>query len=437
MNRFSIFGVLLITIALMACDSSSDNDQSTNTRARFVNLITNSDNVTFEVDESVKANKIGFRRSSVLSNVSGVVELDLELIDSEDEATTLVNDQQETFDGDVNYTVFATGTAANASLVVTQRSRTEPETDFTRMQFINATGSAVSVSMHPALSRDQEVYSDSLSALSADTDDDYLSQSVFFRVRNTADTLLLETVDFSLESDESIAVVVTDYVGPVNAEASVDLIILENVAETKELVGKVINASIRFVNSVANVPTASIRLSDEDGVPSNASVPFTEASERANIDAGLYEIDLADANAPNSSLFNTDFSLLGGFDYTYLLTGDIGSPEGILIIDELREVATNVQLKFLHASVSLGDVDIYISNNLSDPLSGSIIRDLSYRSQRTINLAGDSYSITATAEGGNAIVAGPFLLQLSEGEIVDLLLHEDELSGAPFSFRQF
>lgn len=433
----TLLAVGLLASILIACDSSSDNDQSATTQTRFVNLVTDSEDITFEVDEVVQANSIDFRRASVFSNVSGIVEIDVELLDGDDTAATIINDQQVTLDGEINYTLFATGTSANASLFVTQRSRDEPDMDFTRMQFINATDQSLTISMLPSLNPTDAAYSTTLSSLSADTADDYLSQSVIFRVLDNNNSVLLETTSYSPESEDTISIVVTDYVGPANSEASVDLLVVDAGAETTELTGDTVNASIRFANAVTNVASAYIRLIDSSIMVAASTIPYSQASGRENIEAGLFEVELADSVSPETSLFNSNVSLLGGFDFTYLLSGDINAPEGILVIDELCEVATHAQLNLVHASASLGDVDIYISSDISDPLSGTNLLDLSYRSQRSTNVDGGAYSITATSQGGNAIVAGPFLLQLEDGDIIDMILREDESSGAPFSFSQF
>lgn len=428
-------GILIALVS--ACDSSSDNDQSATTRARFVNLVTDSENITFEVDESVQANSIDFRRASVFSNVSGIVEIDVELLDDEDNATTLINDQQVTLDGEIDYTLFATGTSANASLFVSQRTREGPEVDFTRVQFINATNLSLSISMSPAINPTENEYSASLSSLSADTPDTYLSQSVIFQVRDESENLLLETTAFSLESEESISIVVTDYVGPSNSEVFVDLLVLDNGSETMELTGTTVNATVRFLHAVTNLPNASIQLVDENLASTTSVLSYGQATDRGNIEAGLFEVALADTSSPESSLLNTSVSLLGGFDFTYLLTGDMSAPEGILVIDEIREVATHAQLNLVHAAASLGDVDVYISSDISDPISGDSLMDLSYRSRRSAGLGDGTYSITATSQGSSAIVAGPFLLQLGDGTITDLVLREDMSSGAPFSFSEF
>jgi hypothetical protein len=167
---------------------------------------------------------------------------------------------------------------------------------------------------------------------------------------------------------------------------------------------------------------------------------FLKDAGPASLAPGPVVIDvLASPAASNPDpVLTLDTSLVQGDSVTVLAVGslslDPGNPiETLVVREQTRAIATAAQVRIIHASVLAQDVDIYVAEGGTLPLSGDIaddvdpaLADVPFKADTgyVALTPGVPYDIAVTAAGGKTPAIGPVTLTFDAGSIQTIVAHD-------------
>ena len=424
--------MLLAALAVFFVGCSSSNGSSGVTELRVMNLITDSNLVGFEMNEDDYAT-VGYKGVTGFSSISGSYTVDLELIDADGITSTLVDNKSITMDGNREYTFYAVGTVADADFFVAPAENDDPSEDAAKMQFVNATTEVLTVHIYePGLLSSGVLHTDTIAPRDFMPPAEVPAQSVQLQVTREDGSVAFTSLTFTLQNEWDITFVLADYLGPGQSAAGVEVLRVEDTGNIVSVPTTGRPASIRFVDALTGVPEVAITSTDAMQASNTDYAAFSSTTDREIIEPGFYSVDVTPADNPGAIFFSTALSLIGGFDYTVVLSGDLGAPESILLVDAVRPITTHSQLEIVHAITALEEVDIYVSEFGFDVFSGSRFADVPYRTSRSYTLSREVHNITITSPGSTSILVGPIAIDLTNSAAETVLLHESEQGGTPF-----
>ena len=258
------------------------------------------------------------------------------------------------------------------------------------------------------------------------------TQSVQLRVEREDGSVAFESLSFTLQNEWDVTFVVTDYLGPGGPAAGVEVLRFDDDGGAVTVATSGLPSSIRTVNALSGVGEVEVTISDALQTTSKKSVAFASGTSRELVDSGLYAIGVTPSDNVGAPLLDATVSVIGGFFYTLALTGDLAAPDFFLLIDETRPVASQARIGIIQAALGLPEVDIYVSEFGSDIFGGTVFRDVPFRTNREVTVASGVYSVTVTSPDSTSILVGPFPVDLADGAVETLLIHDSQEGGAPF-----
>ena len=425
----NVLRVLLI-FALAAC---SDNTVSLDeTELRVVNLISDSDIVGFELNEEDFA-AVSYKTASGFVDISGNFQVDLELFDADGISTTLVDNKSITMDGNREYTFFAVGTTTTADFFVVPAENVETTADHAKLHFVNGTLEDLTVHVYtPGQSSSGILYTGTLLSHEYAEPVEIPTQAVQLQVVRDDGTVAFLSLTFTLQNEWDVVFVLTDYIGPGGSDVGIDVLGIEDTGVVFSVGRSGLPASIRFVDAMSGLPDITVTATDLLQTSTSQDVEFASATDRTEIEGGVYGITTSPTDNNGAPVYDTTLSIIGGFEYTLMLAGDLTVPESFLLVDDTRAIATHSKLQIAHTAKSLPEVDIYISAFGSDIFSGATFFGMPYRTSRDLVLPDGLFNITVTSPSSQSILVGPFTISTETGSVETIILHDSASGGAPF-----
>ena len=425
-NTFLVFLLFWLT----AC--SDNNATIDETELRVVNLITDSDVVGFELNEADFA-AVKYKNASGFVDISGNYQVDLELIDADGISTTLVDDKSITMDGNREYTFFAVGTTTTADFFAVPAEKVEPIPDHSKLQFVNGTTENLTVHVYaPGQFSSGELYTETIPSREFAVPVEIPTQAVQLQVIRDDGTLAFLSLTFTLKNEWDVVLVLTDYVGPGGADVGIDVVGIEDTSVVFTVGRAGLPASIRYVDAMSGLPDLTVTATDLLQISNSQDVAFSSATDRIEVEGGVYNITTTPTGNIGAPILNTTLSIIGGFEYTLMLAGDLSLPESFLLVDDTRAIATHAKLQIAHTARSLPEVDIYISAFGGDIFSGVAFFGMPYRTSRALSLPDGLFNVTVTSPSSQSILVGPFTIDTDTGTVDTIILHESASGGAPF-----
>ena len=337
-------------------------------------------------------------------------------------------------DGNREYTFYAVGTVANADFFAVPAANDDPSEDSAKMQFVNATQEPLTVFVYTqGMLGAGTQYTEIIGARDYQPPVEVPAQSVQIQVEREDGSIAFTSLSFNLQNEWDITFVLTDYLGPGQAAAGVEVLRIEDSGNTVSVATTGRPASLRFVDALTGQPDMAVTTTDVLQTQDTTYMSFASGTDREILDPGFYLLDVAPSDNLGGIFFTTTLSLIGGFDYSVVLTGSLGGPESILLVDEEREIVTHSNLTIVVAAESIPEVDIYVSEFGADPFSGSRFVEVPYRTAKSLMRSRGVHNITITSPGSTSILVGPIAIDLTNSASDTVLLHEAEHSGTPFS----
>lgn len=424
--------ILLIALASLFAGCSSSNGDSGVTELRVMNLITDSNYVGYEMNEEDYAS-VSYKSITGFSSVLGSYVVDLELIDADGITSTLVDNKSITMDGDREYTFYAVGTVASADFFVVPAANDDPTEDMAKMQFVNATLEPLTVYVYTqGMIGAGTQYTEMIAARDYQAPVEVPAQSVQIQVEREDGSIAFTSLSFNLQNEWDITFVLTDYLGPGQAAAGVEVLRIEDSGNTVSVPTTGRPASIRYIDALTAQPDIAVTRTDVLQMPNTAYMSFASGSDREIVEPGFYDLTVTPSDNLGGIFFTTSLSLIGGFDYSVVLTGSLGGPESILLVDSDREIVTHSNLSIVVAAESIPEVDIYVSKFGNGIFSGSRLASVPYRTSKSLVLPREVHNLTITSPGSTSILVGPVAIDLTNSASSTVLLHEAENGGTPF-----
>jgi hypothetical protein len=199
-------------------------------------------------------------------------------------------------------------------------------------------------------------------------------------------------------------------------------------------------SNVNVVHASSDAPGVDILV---DGAPSGiVNLEFLGSAGPASLDPGAVTFDvLASPAAANPNpVISVDTSLVQGESATVLAVGSLSLDptfpiEGLIVPETTRSIVTAAQVRIIHASVLAQDVDIYVKDGGTLPLSGdidvSVAADISAVpfKEDTGYLAlepGKAYDIAVTLAGSKTPAIGPVTLTFDAGSIQSVVAHDGQ-----------
>ena len=331
--------ILIILVSLLvACSGGPTGDKLT--AIRFMNLMTDTSLVVFQVERS-SFPSTDFRQVTPYQPFGGTYDFDLELgqcgqyVHESDRRSRADGRRRQRLD------VFAVGTIAAPEFIPAFRANGEIAVDTTRVQFINGTQESLVVTLYAngqpvaGLLSSATVGARNFAAAELVT-----SQSGRVRVERTDGTLLYDGDAFTLASQGDLTIVLTEYVGP-GRNRSRCCSWTRARSSVPRRVGR--PASVRYAHALTNLPDATVTRTDSMQMSTDTSVSFSTASARETVAADTFDISVAPAGSPGAPVYNTTAELAADREYTIVLTGDLGAPSSFELFDNTRVVSNCCQ----------------------------------------------------------------------------------------------
>ena len=258
-----------------------------------------------------------------------------------------------------------------------------------------------------------------------------------YRIRITAvgsTDVLYDSGTITLSAIHNQIFMLVDYFGPGDAPFRV-ISISNGVASTID--GEELPSELRVANFITNTPSVDFYFNDTNDAPEFTAVSFGEFTSYMTFDVGEMSINITPNGENTNFLYEQNLTLIAGASRTLVLAGDPTSDNGVsgrVISDSDRPIATQLQLKFIHASAGSGTIDFYVLES-SEALSADTTPDVTaarFLSNANIPVALGTYDLVATLNGETTILAGPTRLSVDVG-IYSIILSESPNGGAPFT----
>jgi len=257
-----------------------------------------------------------------------------------------------------------------------------------------------------------------------------------YRIRITAvgsSAVIYDSGTISLEATRNQIFMLIDYFGPGSSPFRI-VSIARGTAAT--ITTEQLPSELRVANFISNNPSVDFYFGDTNDAPEFSGVTFGEYTAYMDFEAGLMSINVTPNGESTNFLHEQNVNLIAGQSRTLYLAGNPGSDNGVggrIILDNHRPIATELQLRFLHAASESGAVDFYVldsDQSITDATAD--VEGATFLGNTNIPVALGTYDLVATEAGGSVILAGPTRISVNIG-IYSIILSDSPNGGAPYA----
>ena len=148
------------------------------------------------------------------------------------------------------------------------------------------------------------------------------------------------------------------------------------------------------------------------------------------------ETDGEQENREESSLQGSPVGkLIMGVRYSLFAVGQLLDPAGetiepLLLTDSGRAVATEAQLRVLHAAPTAPAVDVYLTTGSDISSATPVLKAVPFKADSGyLAVAAGDYQVTVTASGDKSPVIGPLPVTLANGQVLTAAALSDSVGG--------
>ena len=152
--------------------------------------------------------------------------------------------------------------------------------------------------------------------------------------------------------------------------------------------------------------------------------------------AAAYDFVVTPTGSATPEVINaSDVSLKAGARYSLFAVGQLLTPSGatiepLLLTDTGRSVATEAQLRVLHAAPTAPAVDIYLTAGSDITGASPALTAVPFKaSSEYLAIAAGDYYVTITATGDKTPVIGPLPVTLANGQVLTAAALSDSVGG--------
>ncbi|OJF68305.1 hypothetical protein BK026_05615 [Alteromonas sp. V450] len=338
-------------------------------------------------------------------------------------------------DADVNYDIFAVGNVSDGSLALltVTSSETAVESGNAQVQIVHAASMAPAVDIYVTepgteLSSEQPL----VTASFTDATDLLQVTAGEYQIRITVageTTVVYDSGTVSLDNGADLLIAATNNVGAGDSPVT---LLVANGSESFKLWDTDAGADIRVVHGISDAPAVDILANGEllvDGIQ------FPRATGYVNVPEGDYLIDVvADANNDIVAVNDAELTLDIGMSYTAIANNTLDAAELDVLVDIPRSIATEAQVRIIHASPSAGNVDIYVTADGEIDNVEPVFTDIAYSTEELaetgyVSLVEGDYVVTVTPTGTKTEAIETGILRLENGGIYTAIALNGNVEG--------
>ncbi len=335
-----------------------------------------------------------------------------------------------------SYTVFAVGTAATSSVepLVVASPVAAVASGNIRVQVVHAAAAAPMVDIHvtapgAALSSGTVAATLSFRQFTAPLTLTAGSYQVRVTQPGKPETVVFDsgTLALAAGSDLTVAAINNRFAGP----SPVSLLSVNANGTFADIKDAASTADVRVVHAVSDAPAVDVLLNNNKAIP---NLSFPNFTGYANLTPGAYNVKVAAAADNSVVVINADLNLAAGSYATVLATGSLGQGTitPLVLADTPRRIATEAQVRLVHASTLAGNVDIYVTATADISAATPAFANVPFKAETGyVSLLPGSYVVTVTPAGSKTAAIGPVPLTLAGNKIYTAVARDGTERTAP------
>lgn len=467
-RRSSALALALVALAACDIDEILNKDDPT-FHVQFLNLVTDSPALEYSVD-GTDISSATYQTSTSLHAVrAGQHRIDLGAVrppdlrtdddddDDEDDTIPVNASLERNFDADINYTIIAYGTLDNTQMLVIDDAgeRDEIEDDHIVWRIVHVAPDIPSMDVFLTAPEAQIHSPQHVATLNFGDQSGEMSLKLFprsdaldedeplrvnltieLRVPGTGERLYRSPkIQVTEQGRAKLLIVPSIAPGPAR-------VALMHLAATGAMLDPDDDATMRFVHLSPDSPAVDVIPGSSFLPPLAQNVGFRDASPRQRVRNGDVDLIGTPAGNPGAFVFLEEHDTAPGGAYSLYAFGPLADLETLVLTDERRTVPTQARFRLLHAAASLEEhdgFDVYLTlpgqvldfnsdDDDDDTDAASRFRrftNFGYRSSTAyVTLAEGNYELHFAATGTSRIEIARVPLQLANGHISTIVLHD-------------
>jgi len=212
--------------------------------------------------------------------------------------------------------------------------------------------------------------------------------------------------------------------------AAIELAVLTG-SDILRLVDAGSTANVRVVHASADAPAVDVVANDDFGAPAVAGLAFPEVTGYLELAPGDINVKVVPTGVTTPVVIDADLTLEAATSYTVLAINALADIEPRVLVDRIRPIATEAQLRIVHASALAGAVDLYLVppgtdlESVDPNFTGVVLGgETGY-----LSLAAGEYDVAVTPTGDKTPAIGPATISLEAGKIYTAAAR-DEVGGS-------
>lgn len=335
-----------------------------------------------------------------------------------------------------SYTVFAVGTAATSTVepLVVASPVAAIASGNIRVQVVHAAAAAPMVDIHvtapgAALSSGTVAATLSFRQFTAPLTLTAGSYQVRVTLPGKPQTVVFDsgTLALAAGSDLTVAAINNRFAGA----SPVSLVAVNANGTFADIKDAASTADVRVVHAVSDAPAVDVLLNNNKAIP---NLSFPNFTGYAKLTPGAYNVKVAAAADNSVVVINADLNLAAGSYATVLATGSLGQGNitPLVLSDTPRRIATEAQVRLVHASTLAGNVDIYVTPTTDISSSSPAFANVPFKAETSyVSLLPGNYVVTVTPAGSKTAAIGPVALTLSGNKIYTAVARDGANRTAP------
>ncbi|MFQ2154145.1 DUF4397 domain-containing protein [Aeromonas sanarellii] len=433
---------LAMILGLAACGGSDNDSSPPNAAIRINHLAPDAPRVNVNVDGAALLTAVDYGSSSGLKPIAaGSHELAVDGI-LPGGTTTVIGPVSLELKPDTQYDVLAVGKLAGSGdtafgPLVIERPNQAPSGGDIRVQVLHAAPDAPAVDVH-VTAPGAALTSPTLANIPFKTHSDPLTLPAgAYQIRLTlpgSAAAVYDSGPLTLDGGTDLLIAAIDNLGA--GPSPVKLLAIDSAGATPILSADE-QAQLRVVHAVADAPAVDIRV---NGVAPTAAplqgLAFKGDTGYLELAAADYDLVVTPTGATAPEVIDaSDVPLKAGARYSLFAVGQLMGPSGetiepLLLTDTGRSVATEAQLRVLHAAPTAPAVDVYLTTGSDIGGATPVLKAVPFKADSgyLVVAAGD-YFVTVTASGNKAPVIGPLPVTLADGQVLTAAALSDSVGG--------
>ena len=335
-----------------------------------------------------------------------------------------------------SYTVFAVGTAATSSVepLVVATPVAAVAAGNVRVQVVHAAAAAPMVDVHvtapgAALSSGTVTGTLSFRQFSAPLTVTAGSYQVRITLPGKPDSVVFDSGTLALASgaDLTVAAINNRFAGA----SPVSLLAVNANGTFADIKDAASTADVRVVHAVSDAPAVDVLLNNNKAI---SALAFPNATSYARLSPGAYNVKVAAAADNSVVVINADLNLAAGSYATVLATGSLGQGNitPLVLSDTPRRIATEAQVRLVHASSLAGNVDIYVTATADISSATPAFANVAFKAETGyVSLLPGNYVVTVTPVGTKTAAIGPVALTLAGNKIYTAVARDGANRSTP------